>query len=161
LDPVRLLSDIRHAQARLVQIADQPVVDTPAIAGAATIEEFLTSLRTAWRYGEVRPTLRRKQIKKRERRRPVPFEAVTAELRGWFDAEPWRTGREFFERLQAANPGRFPDGQIRTMQRRLKEWRRERSHAMVFGEISANKPRSPDAHESALSGLDPARSDRG
>ena len=46
-------------------------------------------------------------------------------LREWFEAEPWRTSRELFERLQAEYPGMYPDGQLRTCQRRLKEWRRE------------------------------------
>ena len=40
---------------------------------------------------------------------------------------------QLFERLQAEQPGAFPDGQLRTLQRRLKEWRREKAHEMVFG----------------------------
>ena len=138
LDPVQLLSNIRHAQARLVEIADQPVLDTPPPSGAPTLEQFLTSLRTAWQYGEVRPTSRRPEKKKRGRRRPDPLVSVTAELRAWFEAEPWRTSRELFERLQAAHPGTFPDGQLRTLQRRLKEWRREKSHQMVFSAMPAD-----------------------
>jgi hypothetical protein len=48
-------------------------------------------------------------------------------------AEPWRTLRELFERLQAEYPGVYPDGQPRTCQRRLKEWRREAALQLVFG----------------------------
>jgi hypothetical protein len=33
-------------------------------------------------------------------------------VRAGFDAEPWRTSRELFERLQAAQPGKMPDGQL-------------------------------------------------
>jgi len=131
LDPVRLLSDIRQAQARLVEIAEQPVAETATVAGAPTLEQFLASLRTVWQDGEVRPTSRRKEQKKRERRRPDPFVTVTAEVRGWFEAEPWRTGRQLFERLQAAYPGGFPDGQVRTLQRRLKDWRRENALTLL------------------------------
>ena len=29
---------------------------------------------------------------------------VTAQLREWFEAEPWRTSRELFERLQKSSP---------------------------------------------------------
>ena len=148
LDPVQLLSDIRYAQARLVEIADQPVVDATA-AGTPTLEQFLASLRTAWQYGEVRPTARRKEKKKRGRRRPDPFVAVTAEIRTWFGAEPWRTSRELFERLQAAHPGTFPDGQLRTLQRRIKDWRRERAHEMVFGAIGG-QPTPADEATGAL-----------
>jgi hypothetical protein len=104
LDPVRLLNDIHQAQARLVEIADQPVVAAASVGGTPTLEQFLASLRTAWQCGEVRPTSRRKETKKRGRRRPDPFVAVTAELHAWFDAEPWRTSRELFERLQSTHP---------------------------------------------------------
>lgn len=66
-------------------------------------------------------------------RRPDPFVAVTPMVRGWFEVEPWRTSRELFERLQGERPGVFPDGQLRTLQRRMKEWRRERARELVFG----------------------------
>src|SRR5436190_23258165 len=65
--------------------------------------------------------------------RPDPFVAVTTRLRQWFEAEPWRTSRELFERLQAEYPGVYPDGQLRTCQRRLKGWRREVALRLVFG----------------------------
>jgi hypothetical protein len=40
-------------------------------------------------------------------------------------------------RLQAEQPGVYPDGQLRTLQRRLKDWRREIAHKMVFGTEAA------------------------
>jgi hypothetical protein len=58
-------------------------------------------------------------------------------LRAWFEAEPWRTSRELLERLQAHYPGMYPDGQLRTCQRRLKEWRREAALKLVFGTAPA------------------------
>jgi hypothetical protein len=85
------------------------------------LEEFLSGLRAAWKEREVRPTIIAKAKPKRLRRRPDPFAAVTTELRGWFEAEPWHTSRELLERLQAQCPGGYPDGQLRTLQRRLKE----------------------------------------
>ena len=69
------------------------------------------------------------------RRCPDPLAAVGSELRGWFEAEPWRTGRELLERLQAAYPGAYPDALLRTVQRRLKGWRREMAQKMVFGAV--------------------------
>jgi hypothetical protein len=133
LDPVRLLSEIRTAQHRLVEIADKPAEGERTAPTGPTLEQFLCGLRTAWRDGEVRPTARAKEKAKRGRRRPDPFAAVTAQLREWFEAEPWRTSRELFERLQAEQPGVYPDGQLRTLQRRSKGWRRELAHSMVFG----------------------------
>src|SRR5262249_33269876 len=105
---------IRQAQARLVEIADQPIADMTAEPRAPTLAQFLASLRTAWQSGEIRPRSRTKETKKRGRRRPDPLAMVTADLRAWFDAEPWRTSRELFERLQTAHPGKFPDRAARS-----------------------------------------------
>ena len=133
LDPVALLRTIRAAQQELVEIADRPATFEAPPPTAPTMEQFLVGLRTAWQDGEVRPTSKAKEKARRGRRRPDPFVMVTALMRQWFEAEPWRTSRELFERLQAEQPGAFPDGQLRTLQRRLKEWRREKAHEMVFG----------------------------
>jgi hypothetical protein len=103
---------------------------------APTLEEFLRGLRTAWQNGEVRPTAQPRAAAKRTRRRPDPFATTSERLREWFEAEPWRTGRELLERLQAEHPGVYPDGQLRTLQRRLKIWRQETAHKMVFGALS-------------------------
>jgi hypothetical protein len=132
LDPVRLLQEIRIVQQELVRLADTPVPDETAPT-APTLEQFLSGLRTAWQEGEVRPTSMSKPKAKRGRRRPDPLAAVTVVLRGWFEAEPWRTSRELLERLQAEYPGMYPDGLLRTCQRRLKEWRREAALQLVFG----------------------------
>jgi hypothetical protein len=156
LDPVRLLKEIRAIQQQLVQIADRPALGETAKPASPTLEQFLSGLRTAWREGEVRPTNVAKTKPKRSRRRPDPFAAVTAELRGWFEAEPWHTSRELFERLQAQCPGLYPDGQLRTLQRRLKEWRREAAHRMVFGTMTVDPALAPlsDRERGAKSPVD-------
>jgi hypothetical protein len=133
LDPVRLLQTIREVQQELVAIADRPSMGEAAAPDPSSLEHFLSGLRTAWQDGEVRPTSKPKEKARRGRRRPDPFARVTALVREWFEAEPWRTSRELFERLQDVQPGFFPDGQLRTLQRRLKEWRRELAQKMVFG----------------------------
>ncbi|MET2833141.1 transposase, partial [Mesorhizobium shangrilense] len=132
LDPVRLLSKMRMAQQRLVDIADRS--GTPSVVVAdPSLDRFLSGLRTAWKEGEIRPTAQAKPKQKRGRRRPDPFALVTKELQAWFDEEPWRTSSELLERLQAERPGQYPDQLLRTLQRRLKIWRKEKAHAMVFG----------------------------
>src|SRR5262249_18361765 len=117
LDPVRPLKEIRALQQQLVDIADRPALGGTAKPTFATVEQFLSGLPTAWKEGEVRPTSIAKAKPKRLRRCPDPFAAVTTELRGWFEAEPWHTSRELWERLQAQCPGVYPDGQLRTLQR--------------------------------------------
>src|SRR5207302_3293079 len=150
LDPVRLLQQIRAAQQELVGLADGPLIGDVAKPTPPTLEQFLSGLRTAWQEGEVRPTSAPRAKPKRLRRRPDPLAAVTTELRGWFEAEPWRTSRELFERLQAEYPGVYPDGQLRTLQRRVKAWRREMAQKMVFGALG---PEHADSDAATRLGL--------
>jgi hypothetical protein len=116
LDPVQLLSAIRTCQQRLVEIADRPLSGETLAQTAPTLEEFLSGLQT---------TSRPKEKIKRGRRRPDPLVAVTAQLHDWFEAEPWRTARELLDRLQDEQPGDYAVGLLRTLQRRLKNWRRD------------------------------------
>ena len=132
LDPVRLLSQMRATQQRLVEIADRPIVGHTVAAAPPPLEQFLASLRTAWHGGEARPTARAKEKAKRGRRRPNPFATVSEQLRAWFDSDPTQTGRELFNRLQSAYPDVYPVGQLRTLQRRLKAWRQDTAQQMIF-----------------------------
>jgi hypothetical protein len=133
LDPVGLLKEIRVVQQQLVEISDRPVTGEIPPIMESTLEQFLSGLRTAWREGESRPTSKPKTKAKRGRRRPDPLAEVTTLMREWFEAEPWKTSRELLERLQAEQPGDYPHGLLRTLQRRLKVWRGEAAHKMVFG----------------------------
>ena len=141
LDPVQLLSQMRTAQQRLVDIADRPI-DCNSAAAVQSLEQFLSSLRTAWQEGEVRPTARTKSKVKRLRRRPDPFASVTEQLRAWFAAQPKQTGRELLARLQAEHPDVYPPAQLRTLQRRLKGWRAETAEQMVFAPTLAEPTES-------------------
>jgi hypothetical protein len=133
LDPVLLLHEIRSSQRRLAELADKIAAAESVAPDAAAIDQFVAGLRTAWREGEVRPTSQPKSKAKRGRRRPDPLVAVTTELRNWFEAEPWRTARQLLEKLQENQPGVYPEKLLRTLQRRVKVWRRERANDLVFG----------------------------
>ena len=109
-------------------------------------------LRVAWREGEARPTAIPVAKPKRGRRRPDPLVKVTEQLHAWFVAEPWYTSRRLFERLQAAHPGEYPDGLLRTVQRRVKVWRKEKATAMVFGELG-EMPNEESVADAGISGL--------
>ena len=76
--------------------------------------------------------------KPRYRTVPDPLEAVTDILKGWFEADPGVTGRQLLDRLQVTYPGQYPDSLARTVQRRLKAWRRrERARSLVLGASDA------------------------
>jgi hypothetical protein len=55
-------------------------------------------------------------------------------VRAWLEAD--RIGRELFVRLQQELPGVFPDRQLRTFQRRVREWRQAAARQLVFASPS-------------------------
>lgn len=57
------------------------------------------------------------------RTRPDPFGQVWAEVRAQLEVNPGLQARTLFEYLQRRYPGKFADGQLRTLQRRVKQWR--------------------------------------
>lgn len=143
LDPVRLLRDIRVAQQRLVALADMESPSKKEEDDPPPLADFLSGLRTAWKSESVRPTAADRPKVARERRRPDPLIEVTGQLKRWFEEEPWRSGRELLEKLQSERPGDYPDGLLRTVQRRLKTWRSEQARALVF--TGSSIPRGADA----------------
>ena len=59
------------------------------------------------------------------RTRPDPFDGVWEQMRSWLESDPGRTSKSLFLELQHLYPGRYPNGQLRTLQRRVREWRRQ------------------------------------
>ena len=57
------------------------------------------------------------------RTRPDPFEEVWPWLTPFLETNPGLQAKELFEYLQREAPGRYADGQLRTLQRRVKVWR--------------------------------------
>ena len=57
------------------------------------------------------------------RTRPDPFEDVWEEVRARLAVNPGFEAKTLFEDLQCRYPERFSDGQIRSLQRRIKAWR--------------------------------------
>jgi hypothetical protein len=158
LDPVALLHEIRQRQQRLVAIADKAQSDE---ADSESLENFMAALKTAWTNGSPRPTEQRPAPKVRWwRSRKDPFEQTWPELRRWAEAEPDLTARELLQRLQAHYPRSYPDGQLRTLQRRLKIWRSEMARDLIFGtsaelnsaaeRSAASAPSRPDSQQAAI-----------
>ena len=55
--------------------------------------------------------------------RQDPFEADWKQIKELLEANPGLEAKTIFEYLQREKPGEFHDGQLRTLQRRLKYWR--------------------------------------
>ena len=145
LDPVRLLRQIEALQKALWQHASfrtpgvapagEPT-ETPAVrfdVGACGLAGDAATGQTA-----TRPDLGvasaadgpRKYRRSRKptgprtyRTRPDPFATAWDEIQVWLAAAPERTAKSIFQDLQRRYPGRYPDVQLRTLQRRVQEWR--------------------------------------
>ena len=143
LDPLRLLDEIRAMQHHLAALAKGERVNAPATR-SEDLTEFLASLALAWKAGEVRPTHAPKPRPNRIwRTRKDPFEDVWLEIAEGLDAEPDQLGVELLARLRNAYPGRFPDGQLRTLQRRLADWRLAAASRLVFRDLHNHPPVPP------------------
>jgi hypothetical protein len=51
------------------------------------------------------------------------FAEVWTEIEQWLEANPARTAKSIFVELQQRDPDRYPDVQLRTLQRRIARWR--------------------------------------
>jgi len=131
LDPVRLLHRIREGQAALAAlVSPDSSLEGP---GRESLAQFLAQLPRLWQAGEVRPTHRAQSPKPRYwRTRKDPFETVWYQVLRWLQESPEITAKELFERLQCEYPGRFADGQLRTLQRRVREWRQVMARKLVY-----------------------------
>src|SRR5712671_1552505 len=57
------------------------------------------------------------------RTREDPFQDVWPQLRDLLELNPGLQAKTLFEDLQRRFPGRFPDGQLHTLQRKIKAWK--------------------------------------
>jgi hypothetical protein len=131
LDPLRLLREIRQLQGELV--ASEQTIQPEPHRAADEVTTFVRILRTAWRAGEIRPTHRKPVGPPRTwRTRRDPFEEVWPAILERLHGSPDLIAKELFQQLQAENPGVFPDCQLRTLQRRVKEWRSDMARRLIM-----------------------------
>jgi hypothetical protein len=101
--------------------------------------------------GEVRPTHRREPKPGRWwRTRKDPFAEVWPVLLAWLEERPDLEAKEMLKRLQASGYGEFPDGQLRTLQRRVRLWRMRIVRQLVYGtdETAPHNDESADLNNS-------------
>lgn len=138
LDPVALLHNIREAQATLAALASPERLVAPT---RESLEQFLSKLPGLWRLGEVRPTHSPRPKRQRTwRTRKDPFEGVWSDVLLWLQQEPDATAKELFVKLQALYPGQWSNGQLRTLQRRIREWRAIMARELIYASLEQNEP---------------------
>jgi hypothetical protein len=141
LDPVQLLNQIREAQRQLVQ-QEVGGGSEKDVQTSQELNRFVESLSTAWRDGEIRPTHRKQSTGPRTwRTRVDPFESVWPVVERWLEERPDANAKGLFHRLQTEMSVSFERGQLRTLQRRVKEWRTAIARQLVLGcGVEAGEP---------------------
>ena len=89
------------------------------------------------------------------RTRKDPFEGVWCDVLSWLQEDADDSAVALLGRLKSAYPDRFSDTHLRTLQRRVQQWRGIMSKELVYaaaGEPMAGLPAMP---ELALVGADP------
>ncbi len=135
LDPMRLLDQIgqlqdalwQHAVVRSSEIA-APQLDAPlrfaANACGLTDQPTPVDAPAAPIVGQKRAYHRKHpHLPRWWRSRVDPFAEVWTEIEHWLEANPTRTAKSIFVELQQRAPDRYPDVQLRTLQRRIAKWR--------------------------------------
>jgi hypothetical protein len=78
------------------------------------------------------------------RTRPDPFEAHWPEVEARLRDTPELEAKTLFELLQDQHPGRFEDGQLRTLQRHVKRWRCDISLMAITETGASRSPKTID-----------------
>lgn len=130
LDPVALLQRIRQGQAAMAVLGAGEVTEGP---DRESLNDFLSQLPDLWRRGEVRATHRKAPARERYwRTREDPFISVWTVILLWLQADPDITAKSIFVRLVEKYPEQFIPGQLRTLQRRIGEWRQTMARKLVL-----------------------------
>ena len=79
--------------------------------------------KTARRYRTLGKLPSESKIERDWRTRPDPFESVWPQVEEQLIVNPGLQAKTLFAWLQREHPGQFQDGQLRTLQRRIKQWR--------------------------------------
>jgi len=155
LDPVELLRQVEHLQNLLWQYAhrpanwttaEQPIVKAESTAGTVTDignQMIRAHEPEALTHGiELERTRRTYRTTKKPRKpfsgkpfsgprywrtRPDPFAEVWPQLQEQLEQNPFSETKQLWQQLQQRYPEQFKDGQLRTLQRRVKAWREARS----------------------------------
>ena len=104
---VRRLMKLTRSEATLAQAASKAGMDEKTVRKYQRANRLPSQMRKAHRW----------------RTRPDPFTGVWAEIEGILREHPTVQAKTVFEHLCRKYPGRFQEGQVRTLQRRFKQWR--------------------------------------
>lgn len=138
LDPIHLLQQIKMIQDALWKHAVQETAATHITKDPVTFNLNTCRRRQHDNMDSTADGFLKKSMEKEKRSyrrtkntrvqhtwrtREDPFANVWDEVCSWLEEHPERTAKSIFKELQQCYPGQYKDGQLRTMQRKVKAWR--------------------------------------
>ena len=84
-----------------------------------------------------------------------PFEGVWCDVLGWLQEDPDASPVALLGRLQETEPDRFSRAHLRTLQRRVQQWRGIMADKLVYAASAATLPDPDGMPEIALTTDDP------
>ena len=130
MDPVALLHSIREIQSALAA-SMSPEMRTKR--RGESLERFLAKLPDRWRQDEEAASRPAKvRVPRTWRTRPDPFEGVWCDVLEWLQVDPDASAVALLDRLQSTYPDRFGRAHLRTLQRRVQQWRGIMASKLVY-----------------------------
>ena len=131
LDPVALLRSIREAQSAMAAMSSPPAPGSSLTVKALT--GFWPACPACGNRAKHDPLTRREFAPPRHwRTRKDPFEGVWCDVLLWLQKDPDTNAKDLLAKLREAYPGRFGDAHLRTLQRRVKDWRGVMAKRLVY-----------------------------
>jgi hypothetical protein len=136
LDPVALLRQLECYQDSLWQYAWRPAdwianefpavpigLPAPINSSPSINSKAASPQRDDRTYRRTGNGSKHQRVQHTWRTRPDPFLLVRGQIDEQLASEPSLCAKELFQRLQQKYPGQFSHGQLRTLQRRVRDWR--------------------------------------
>jgi hypothetical protein len=147
-DPVALLETVRRCQASLASLsAGQDQQEQRPRTGAVdpeqaskeqrTLSRFLRNLQLLWQESQPLPEPRQKR--RYTPRQRTLFLEHQEQIEQWLEREATMNAAEILRRLIRLAPGTYHEGQLRSMERRVREWRTARAERLLGLMRSARK----------------------
>jgi hypothetical protein len=138
LDPLFLFGEIGKRQSQLWKHSWIPAIKDNGLADAPSPVPVLTPpivtevakelLARELTFQPIKRQYRKSnkpRVQHTWRTHPDPFDEMTDDIEVMLRLDPKQTGKQLFAALMTKHPGKFSSAQFRTLQRRLKEWRKK------------------------------------
>jgi hypothetical protein len=125
MDPPILLNHVQE-ELRAIRLQENVATADRSVEMSRLVARLVANLLTSGRDTSLRARHRKPARGPHGwRTRTDPFCVAWPQIEKWLSEEPEVTAKALFGRLQAVYPSQFSPGQLRTLQRRIRQWHLE------------------------------------